>query len=1148
MALPLLAGDASAQPTAPQPPVFWAIFQEDFNEDAGTVNIPMRVTQELREDLTISYTISGSGTATGGVDYRIAGANYSAGRGTFTIPAGRGFSFVDFPIEIINDSVPEPRREAIVLRIGDGTFRGSDLTILINGDKDSGRATFEVKSTGPLRVGETLTLVQKTSDPDGDDFLRYRWRTLNNINDRTTWLSDRRRNNQPYTLTSEDVGKYIRLDVENIDGKGTHHIIQGVTREPLGPIEGLGAPEVFFDSGSGRVAEGVGSHDVVVRLRFAPASPLTLNYTVGGTATAGSDFTLSNLGTVQVPAGATSVSIPVSIMEDRMEESRETVILTLEDGEGYLVDSSAATTHTLTVSDGVEVAWGTTTVSAMEGEGWRNLALQVNQPRSTPLIVSYTLGGTATPGQDYRIAGSNTTARTGMFTLPAGTPAFTTVEFPIEIMGDSVPDNGETIVVTITAGSHYNPGSGSVATVRIHEESGGAAFRITGLSRVGDVLMVERTASDPEGEATLSYQWQRKKTLNPGAWQGITGATASTYTPSSVDGGEYIRAVVVYTDGNGLPYTVPTEPLGPVAPAGTATASFASPSATVAEGIGTHQVAVNLSPPAPSAFTLHYRVGGTATAGSDFTISNLGTVQVAEGAASAGIPVSIIHDQGEESNETVVLTLEADTGYVVASPTTPHTLTITDSPAPTPADEGDHRDHKRVKKAWHLRLGRTLSHQVVEALQDRLAARRTAGLQVTVAGEAITNAPPLVENEGLLSKALGFETVSPEALVQGSSFSFAPEGEGARPRLALWGQGALSSFRGEEEDISLDGDVTTLLLGADWTGHRWQAGAALSQSWGNGSYEEDNDREGEINNTVTGLFPYGRYALTPRLGLWATAGYGWGELSFQPDGEDEFTPSTTLIMGALGMDGLLHDGGSDGITLRSTADVLTVKTTSAEVDGLDSSEGSLSRLRLGVEAVRPFPLSNGASLLPTMGLGIRQDGGDAETGFGMDLGAGILWQAPKQGLSGALRGHTLLTHGEEEFQEQGLALSFSWEPSPSNRGPSLSLNHTMGATPPPGMDARNLSPTTNPNSGQQFEAELAYGLPAHNERLSLTPAVALALSPSTRTYSLLWSLAPYARQDHPEPWQLSLAGERHQPNIATSPMDHSLKLRFATLF
>ena len=109
------------------------------------------------------------------------------------------------------------------------------------------------------------------------------------------------------------------------------------------------------------------------------------------------------------------------------------------------------------------------------------------------------------------------------------------------------------------------------------------------------------------------------------------------------------------------------------------------------------------------------------------------------------------------------------------------------------------------------------------------------------------------------------------------------------------------------------------------------------------------------------------------------------------------TPNTTLGMVAVGLDGVLRDGGSEGITLTTTADVLTLKTTSAEVDGLDSSEGSLSRRRVGLEAVRPFPLSNGASLLPSMALGIRHDSGDAEAGYGMDLGTAIRWQAPQAG-------------------------------------------------------------------------------------------------------------------------------------------------------
>ncbi len=87
-----------------------------------------------------------------------------------------------------------------------------------------------------------------------------------------------------------------------------------------------------------------------------------------------------------------------------------------------------------------------------------------------------------------------------------------------------------------------------------------------------------------------------------------------------------------------------------------------------------------------------------------------------------------------------------------------------------------------------------------------------------------------------------------------------------------------------------------------------------------------------------------------------------------------------------------------------------------------------------------------------------------------------------------------------------------------------------------------------PGLGRWGVAELAYGFPAHNDQLTLTPAVVLALSPTSRNYSLLWSLVPYADQAQADPWQVSLAGERQAHTTATSPVDHSLKLTFSTLF
>ena len=527
-----------------------------------------------------------------------------------------------------------------------------------------------------------------------------------------------------------------------------------------------------------------------------------------------------------------------------------------------------------------------------------------------------------------------------------------------------------------------------------------------------------------------------------------------------------------------------------------------------------------------------------ATAGLDYTATS-GTLTFEPGETEKWVDVPVLDDAIDEGSEYFWFLLSNPQGgaFLKTERRRRIGLIVNDDPLPS---------------AWTVRFGRTVSQQVVDALQQRFRSRPPSGLQLTVAGEDLSSDPPLAENHVLLSRLLGFGSMSSQELAQGSSFSFSPEGAG--PRLSFWGKGALSSFNGAEETVSQRGDVTTALVGGEWSAGRWQAGAALSHSWGSGSYEgEGAGGDGRISATLTGLFPYGRYALTPRLGIWATAGYGWGSLTLNPDGDGpEYTPAMTMSMGALGMDGLLLDGGSEGFSLATTADVLLLKTSSAAVAGLESSEGNVSRLRLGLEATRPFLLSEGASLSPALELGVRQDGGDAETGFGMELGAGLTWSVPESGITAALKGRTLLSHGAEDFQDQGLALSFSWEPDSSKRGPSLSLSQAVGL-PAEGGLAALLNPTaievldTVNDDGQRFEARLSYGFPAAQDRLTVTPGVGLSLSPDSRTYSLSWSVAPYGEQLHGESWELSLAGERQEAVSSSSAVDHSLKLRFSLL-
>ena len=1025
-----------------------------------TVPLTFRGTATRNMDYTLS------GTAATGVDYN--NLNTGSTRVVFTGPdSGATATMASITLSATADGVAENALETVDIvsgiitntglthaggviptaslapfTIADGVLAGVTIT-------ESGGSTTVTEAAGSPTDTYTLVLNSQptasvtitvtssdataaTVSPPTLTFTPSNWSSAQAVT--VTGVDDRLRSgNRPVTIRHSATSSHPLYNGITIPDVTATVVDTGTTAPSILPAVELGA--AAYSGG-----ETSGNRTVNVALSATPAftAATTISYSVSGTATAGQDFTPLP-GTVSITGG--SGTIPVTILDDQIDDDGETIILTLTGANGYTLGSQGSTTITIVDDDGMTTP----------------------PPPSTLPVVTITGGAAINEGQDAR------------FTVTA-TPA---------------PAAGEPISVNMRigdSGDFASSGQTGSRSITI-DTSGTASFMVT---------TEDDTTQEEDGRITATIQ------------------PASGYTPH----GSTASASVTVTDDEVVMLSTPNLRV-------------------VAGGSASYQVALDARPTGDVIVTIHVSgVNGEGDAPSPnpslltFTPANWHLAQ----SVTLTAP-----EEGDLTGAAITLTHTANGGGHVDVSTT-MTLTVVASYS------------SKETKAWHLRLGRTLSQQVVDALQDRLTAPPTTGLQLAVAGEPITRTIALAEHEGLLSKAMGFETVTPQALLEGSSFNVATETEGGAPRLAFWGQGAFSSFRGEPETLSLDGAVTTLLLGADWHTERWQAGAALSHSWGSGSYDVNNGADGEITSTVTGLFPYGRHALTPRLGLWAVAGYGWGQLSLNPHGTgDDATPNTTLGMAAVGLDGVLLHGGSEGITLTTTADVLTLNASSAAVDGLESSEGSLSRLRLGIEATRPFPLSNGASLLPAMEMGIRQDGGDAETGFGLDLGAGILWSDPERGISGSLQGRTLLAHAEEDFQEQGLALSFSWQPNPDNRGPSLSIGHTIGATAEGGIDAL-LKPTTieglntTPSSGQRFAAEFAYGFHAYNN-ITLTPALALALSPTTSNYTLLWSLAPYAEQlHHDEPWQLSLAGEWHQHNTTNPAVDHSLKLTFSTLF
>ena len=342
--------------------------------------------------------------------------------------------------------------------------------------------------------------------------------------------------------------------------------------------------------------------------------------------------------------------------------------------------------------------------------------------------------------------------------------------------------------------------------------------------------------------------------------------------------------------------------------------------------------------------------------------------------------------------------------------------------------------------------------------------------------------------QGLLMKVgAGGDVRAPglRDMVMGSSFyyGYSPDAGLLRGmnRLTAWGESASTRFSGAEGKLSLDGEVNTAILGADGEWGRWLAGLALSYSEGEGGYRQVSAKGGAVSSTLSGINPYARYRLNERTSLWATLGYGSGRLTLTPDGaESSLETDMTNAMAAFGGRGVLsmRAGETGQFELAVRTDAMLTDTASIAVPGLSAGEGATSRIRLILEGSGSLPAFGGV-LAPKVEAGLRYDGGDAETGAGLEVGGGLAYEMAR--LTVQVDGRVLLTHQDQNYEEWGYSLSFVYQPGEDGRGLRYQAGSQWGAA-HSGVQSlwslqnagglANGAPTGN---GQRYTAELGYG-------------------------------------------------------------------------
>ena len=441
---------------------------------------------------------------------------------------------------------------------------------------------------------------------------------------------------------------------------------------------------------------------------------------------------------------------------------------------------------------------------------------------------------------------------------------------------------------------------------------------------------------------------------------------------------------------------------------------------------------------------------------------------------------------------------------------------------------------------------RAMTASTVDAVSGRIE-RATSGSAPDAAlsfGGATTLSDALLTN----AHALGNDTFDLGRLLAGSSFALPLNaagngGSGLFRDLTFWGSGDYRSIAGgNPQSVDYDGSVTSANLGIDTRlGSDMLAGLAVSQARGAVDYTASN-ASGELTTSLTSVNPYVGWQLQGGMNLWAMAGYGTGEVELDDASAGTQSSDLTQQMVAAGASGPLMSsdemiaGGTTTLNLKGE-----VAFTSADVDGsgtIESMSLSASRQRLMLEGEHVRKLDSGATFTPSLELGVRNDGGDGETGTSIEAGGALRYADEASGLTVEGRVRTLLSHSGD-YEETGVSGLVRIAPGGSGQGLALVVQPAWGQT---GSGVNQLwengvTAGLSPDNQARLNAEVGYGLGVAPGMGVVTPYTGLGLGgEGKRSWRMgtRWQLSVHGG--------VSLEGTRYEAANDDGP-EHGLMLR-----
>ncbi len=350
--------------------------------------------------------------------------------------------------------------------------------------------------------------------------------------------------------------------------------------------------------------------------------------------------------------------------------------------------------------------------------------------------------------------------------------------------------------------------------------------------------------------------------------------------------------------------------------------------------------------------------------------------------------------------------------------------------------------------------------------------------------------------------ARGPNTLDLTQVLTGSEFtlplSASDDGTAGGLMPVLWGTVDWTALSGSGTAPDWDGGMLNAHLGADVRlAPHLLAGVALSHARGSFDWTDQGSDQavtGTYKSRLTSLMPYLGWTAHERLEMWAAVTVGRGEVALADAEAGKYDSEASAWSAGAGVRGALLADGPTELALKGEAWVSQWEADdTGPVSGVDAD---VQRLRLALEGRHAWTFASGAAIAPSLEVGVRHDGGDGETGTGLELSSGVYWNDPARGLTLQARAHTLLGRGgyrqwgggglvRLDPGADGLGLALNVAPSWGAADSGLAQLWDEGLT---GRPAAALSPEP------RLAAALGYGVAAPGTLGTVTPYAGLSLA------------------------------------------------------